>query len=75
MKLKNNINNNKKKKIKFPTVRGSIHIPGQTPVVQTVANSKEKGEEETLEITMVTKTQPRYTYNKTTECDFFFNCF
>ena len=40
--IRSTANNNNKKKIKFPTVRGSIHIPGQTPMVQTVANSKHK---------------------------------
>jgi hypothetical protein len=37
-----NHNNRNKNKIKFPTVRGSVYIPGQTPVVQTMVNSKEK---------------------------------
>tara|TARA_B110000285_G_scaffold69286_1_gene79715 strand:- start:141 stop:431 length:291 start_codon:yes stop_codon:yes gene_type:complete len=40
--VRSTANHNNKKKIKFPTVRGSVHIPGQTPVVQTTANSKEK---------------------------------
>ena len=40
--IRSTTNHNNKKKVKFPTVRGSIYIPGQTPVVQTVANSKQK---------------------------------